>query len=60
MIKSMIFLTLNLLVLPAEMPAQSARAMQEEFAAVAEKSTPAVVVVRTGRRVMRRFRTGKN
>ncbi len=60
MIKSMIFLTLTLLVLPAEMPAQSARAMQEEFAAVAEKSTPAVVVVRTGRRVMRRVRTGNN
>lgn len=58
MIKNMIFSTLALLMLPVELPAQSARAIQDEFAAVAEKSTPAVVVVRTGRHITRRVRTG--
>ncbi len=54
-----LFLALAVTMLPLGAMAQSAaRAMQDEFAAVAEKSTPAVVVVRTGRHVTRRVRTG--
>jgi serine protease Do len=58
MMKNMMFAILAFLLLPVELPAQSARAIQDEFAAVAEKSTPAVVVVRTGRHINRRVRTG--
>lgn len=55
-----VFLSLLVLAGPIMGWGSSAKAMQEEFAAVAEKSTPAVVVIQTGRQVQTRVRSGNS